>query len=153
MVNVSTYYGTRDDIAPNDKTTNNIITNCRISNAKKLTTNECDIISNDHNPECDATCSNSKKGIFCSVVVAESDPPDSTSLCGAQADIIQLLIKLQLQCFGSLFPKPGSSQKSQSGSRRSLNLDPSYFLTLSENSIKLFHSKRFSHQKKLFCVC
>ena len=92
MVNVSTYYGTRDDIAPNDKTSNNIITNCRISNAKKLTTNECDIISNDHNPECDATCSNSKKGIFCSVVVAESDPPDSTSLCGAQADIIQQLI-------------------------------------------------------------
>ena len=64
MVNVSTYYGTRDDIAPNDKTSNNIITNCRISNAKKLTTNECDIISNDHNPECDATCSNSKKGIL-----------------------------------------------------------------------------------------
>ena len=41
------------------------------------------------------------------------------------------------QCFGSEFI--GSSQKSQSGSRRVLNKDPdpSYFPTLSENNIKL----------------
>ena len=41
-----------------------------------------------------------------------------------------------IQCFGSIFIESGSgsSQKSQSGSRKGLNLDPvpSYFLTLSE---------------------
>ena len=40
------------------------------------------------------------------------------------------------QCFGSIFIESGSgsgsSQKSQSGSRKALNPDPSYFFTLSE---------------------
>ena len=49
-----------------------------------------------------------------------------------------------------LFIEPGSGQKSQSGSRRPLNPDPdpSYFLTLSKDNIKLFHNYKFSHQKE-----
>ena len=53
------------------------------------------------------------------------------------------------QCFSSVFIEPGSRtrHKSQSGSRRPMNPDPdpTYFLTLAENNIKLFHNyKNFS---------
>ena len=58
----------------------------------------------------------------------------------------------QFQCFVSVFIEPGSSQKSQSGSRRrpiNPDPDPSYCLTISANDVKLFHNfKRFSHQKE-----
>ena len=57
-----------------------------------------------------------------------------------------------IQCFGSIFIESGSgsSQKSQSGSRKGLNLDPvpSYFLTLSEEKKIYFIIISFYHQKK-----
>ena len=48
-----------------------------------------------------------------------------------------------------LFIEPGSGQKSQSGSRRPLNPDPnpSYFLTLSKDNIKLFNNYKIFSSK------
>ena len=58
------------------------------------------------------------------------------------------------QCFKSVFiqPRSGYSQKSQSRSGfwrpLSLDLDPSYFLSLSENNGKYFIITRFFYEKK-----
>ena len=57
------------------------------------------------------------------------------------------------QCFGSIFIESGSgsSRKSQSGSRKALkpDPDPSYFFTLSEKKLKLFHYYKFLWSKEV----
>ena len=57
-------------------------------------------------------------------------------------------VHVRRQCFGSIFIESGSSKKFQSGSRRTLNPDPSYFLTLSEQKLNLFHNYKTLSQKK-----
>ena len=52
------------------------------------------------------------------------------------------------QCFGSIFIESGSSKKSQSGSRKALNPDPSYFFTLSEKKLNYVIIISFYYQKK-----
>ena len=46
-------------------------------------------------------------------------------------------------------PGSGSCQKSHSGSRRPLTPDPSYFLTISDNNIKLFHNSKIFSSKEV----
>ena len=62
---------------------------------------------------------------------------------------------IKKQCFGSVFIEPGSGSRqkyqSGSGSRRPLypDPDPSYFLALSENNIRLLHNSKILSSKEV----